>query len=142
MPPAVMSGRGRFYSCPLDTPHLWAALRYAELNPVRAGIVAQGERYPRSSAAAHCGTAEADAILEMNTWQQHWSHTSWREYLAMQTSEAEHTAIRQCTQTGRQLGTPEVIAALEERMRRKLAPKKGGHPETSREDRNQSELDF
>jgi putative transposase len=29
--------QGRFYSCPLDPPHLWTALRYAELNPVRAG---------------------------------------------------------------------------------------------------------
>ncbi|HWB82586.1 MAG TPA: transposase, partial [Bryobacteraceae bacterium] len=26
--------QGRYYSCPLDTHHLWAALRYAELNPV------------------------------------------------------------------------------------------------------------
>ncbi len=31
--------QGRFYSCPLDDPHLWAALRYVELNPVRAGMV-------------------------------------------------------------------------------------------------------
>jgi REP-associated tyrosine transposase len=29
--------QGRFYSCPLDTTHLWEALRYAELNPVRSG---------------------------------------------------------------------------------------------------------
>jgi putative transposase len=28
---------GRFYSCPLDQPHLWEALRYAELNPARRG---------------------------------------------------------------------------------------------------------
>ena len=26
--------QGRYYSCPLDLPHLWAALRYTELNPV------------------------------------------------------------------------------------------------------------
>ena len=29
--------------CPLDPPHLWAALRYAELNPVRAGLAAEPE---------------------------------------------------------------------------------------------------
>jgi putative transposase len=28
--------QGRFCSCPLDAGHLWVALRYAELNPVRA----------------------------------------------------------------------------------------------------------
>jgi putative transposase len=32
--------QGRFYSCPLDESQLWAGLRYVELNPVRAGIVA------------------------------------------------------------------------------------------------------
>ena len=31
--------QGRYYSCPLDEPHLWEALRYTELNPVRAGLV-------------------------------------------------------------------------------------------------------
>ena len=31
--------QGRYYSCPLDPPHLWAALHYTELNPVRAGMV-------------------------------------------------------------------------------------------------------
>jgi hypothetical protein len=30
--------QGRFYYCPLDTPHLWAALRYTGRNPLRAGI--------------------------------------------------------------------------------------------------------
>jgi hypothetical protein len=29
--------QGRFYSCPLDVSHLWKALRYVELNPVRRG---------------------------------------------------------------------------------------------------------
>jgi putative transposase len=28
--------QGRYYSCPLDESHLWRALRYTELNPVRA----------------------------------------------------------------------------------------------------------
>jgi putative transposase len=31
--------QGRYYSCPLDEQHLWEALRYTELNPVRAGMV-------------------------------------------------------------------------------------------------------
>lgn len=31
--------QGRFYSCPLDEGHLWMALRYVELNPVRAALV-------------------------------------------------------------------------------------------------------
>jgi putative transposase len=47
--------QGRYYSCPLDAPHLWAALRYCELNPVRAGLVTEPEEYRWSSATAHCG---------------------------------------------------------------------------------------
>ena len=33
--------QGRFYSCPMEAGHLWTALRYTELNPVRAGLVAR-----------------------------------------------------------------------------------------------------
>jgi putative transposase len=45
--------QGRFYSCPLDDSHLWEALRYVELNPVRAGLIATAEQWRWSSAAAH-----------------------------------------------------------------------------------------
>jgi putative transposase len=59
------SGQGRFYSCPLDDSHLWAALRYAELNPVRAGPVATAERWPWSSVGAHGDTASPNPMLDM-----------------------------------------------------------------------------
>ncbi len=42
--------QGRFYSCPLDEAHLWQALRYAELNPVRAKMVPEAVAWPWSSA--------------------------------------------------------------------------------------------
>ena len=44
--------QGRYYSCPLDRAHFWAALRYTELNPVRARMVADPVDYPWSSADA------------------------------------------------------------------------------------------
>jgi putative transposase len=47
--------QGRYYSCALDEEHLWAAVRYVESNPVRAGIVTCAEDWPHSSAAARCG---------------------------------------------------------------------------------------
>jgi len=49
--------QGRFYSCVLDEWHLWAAVRYVERNPVRAGMVDRAEDHPWSSARAHCGLA-------------------------------------------------------------------------------------
>jgi len=54
--------QGRFYSCPLDEAHLWAAVRHVERNPVRAGLVSHAGDYPWSSAAAHCGRA-GDPLL-------------------------------------------------------------------------------
>ena len=54
--------QGRFYSCPLDESHLWAAVRYVERNPVRAGLVGDAADFPWSSAPAHCGNA-ADGVL-------------------------------------------------------------------------------
>lgn len=35
--------QGRFFSSPLDEIYLWAAIRYVERNPVRAGIVRRAE---------------------------------------------------------------------------------------------------
>jgi len=54
--------QGRFFSCAMDDDHLWAAIRYVERNPVRAGTVTRAEDYPWSSAAAHSGK-RPDEIL-------------------------------------------------------------------------------
>ena len=134
--------QGRFYSCPLDEVHQWAALRYAELNPVRAGLVQEPEAWPWSSAGAHCGTAAPDAILEMREWRERWNESSWREYLAAGSAEEEIAAIRQCTYSGRPLGTPEFIEGLEQSMQRQLAPQKGGRPKKPAPDKNQGMLVF
>jgi hypothetical protein len=57
--------QGRYYSCPLDVGHLWEALRYAELNPVRAAMVTRAPDWPWSSAAVPCGTASVAPWLDM-----------------------------------------------------------------------------
>jgi putative transposase len=55
----VRQGRGghlwqnRFFSCRLDAGHCWAALRYVEHNPVRAGLTSAADDWPWSSARAH-----------------------------------------------------------------------------------------
>ena len=55
--------QGRFYSCPLDEIYLWEAMRYTELNPVRAGMVDQPELWKWSSAGAHCGRPNPTSAL-------------------------------------------------------------------------------
>lgn len=118
--------QGRFYSCPLDDKHLWEALRYVELNPVRAGMVESPQRWPWSSAAAHCGFASPDPILEMERWSKRWNAGEWRIYLAEAESPTELAALRRLTHTGRPLGSPEFVAGLEASMLRPLAPRTRG----------------
>lgn len=49
---------GRYKSSPVDTEHyLLACIRYIELNPVRAGMVATPEAYPWSSCRSRLGLA-------------------------------------------------------------------------------------
>ena len=120
--------QGRYYSCPLDPPHLWAALRYAELNPARAGMVEEPDQYHWSSAAAHCRADRPDASLEMQPWREAWNAASWREYLRAAGTDAEQQAIRVSTHTGRPLGAPDFVADLERALHRTLAPQKGGRP--------------
>jgi len=45
--------QGRFACFVMDEPYLLAAARYVELNPVRAGLVADAAEWPWSSARAH-----------------------------------------------------------------------------------------
>jgi putative transposase len=123
--------QGRFYSCPMDPGHLWTALRYAELNPVRAGMVAEAQAWPWSSAAAHCGTADLDACLDMSMWGRAWSEAGWRQFLEQGETESELRAIRQYTHSGRPWGPAEFTEEIEQRTHRRLTPSKGGRPRTA-----------
>jgi putative transposase len=54
----------RVYLSPLDRQEfLWRAVRYVELNPVRAGLVHRAEDYAWSSAAYHCGHTPTDPLV-------------------------------------------------------------------------------
>jgi putative transposase len=134
--------QGRFYSCSLDSAHLWVALRYAELNPVRAGLVANAQSRNWSSAAAHCGFAEPDSCLDMQMWNHHWSAENWQAYLASAESQQDIAAIRECTHTGRPLGTPEFVRSLKQLTLRSLSSQKGGRPGKTIDNRQQQALAF
>ena len=134
--------QGRYYSCPLDQPHLWEALRYTELNPVRAGMVTEADAWTWSSAAVHCGMTAGGGWLRLEEWRERWDVTSWKGYLAAGDTDAERAAIRQCTHSGRPLAAEEFIHELEQRTKRSLAPRKGGRPAELAADERQSELDF
>jgi putative transposase len=122
--------QGRYYSCPLDTGHLWAALRYSELNPVRAGMVATADLYRWSSAATHCGQPDGGLPLRLDRglWDGSWDPVSWRQFLKQADAARDVAPLRANTHTGRPLGSAEFVRGLENVLHRGLAPRKGGRP--------------
>jgi hypothetical protein len=79
-----------------------------------------------SSAGAHCGAAQSDLALDTDTWKRQWNSTTWKQYLSEPDAEADAEAIRQCTHTGRPLGTAEFVETLEKTVGRILTAQKGG----------------
>jgi putative transposase len=134
--------QGRYYSCPLDETHLWEALRYTELNPVRSSIVASPQDWPWSSAAAHCGAAAAGWWLSMDTWGRRWSSGDWHAYLLGTQHESSLKAIRDSTYSGRPLGSVEFTRALEKQVHRPLTRQKPGPKKRSQSGERQATFSF
>ena len=116
--------QGRFYSTPKDDPHLWAAVRYVEQNPVRAGLVERAEDYPWSSAAAHCGL-RPDAVLSAG-FPEPGIIEDWKAWLSEAEDEEAIARIRQQTHTGRPCGSARFLTHLENMLQRVLRPRKRG----------------
>jgi len=70
----------RFHSFVMDEPHLLAAVRYVELNPLRAGLCSRPEDWRWSSVRAHLH-GESDGIVDVRPMQE--LVNDWREYLAV-----------------------------------------------------------
>jgi putative transposase len=119
--------QGRFFSCPLDEYHLWAAIRYVERNPVRAGIVRRAEDYPWSSAAAHCGLRD-DPLLCSLPEPRPAATTNWSAWLADTDDERILAKLRLHTRTGRPVGDDRFIADLELRLGRRVHAWAVGRP--------------
>ena len=89
----------RFYSTPLDAVHLWVAVRYVELNPVRAGLIERPEDYPWTSARAHA-LGMPDALLALAR-PFPGPVTDWSAWLLRGIADPAFDTIRANTSTGR-----------------------------------------
>lgn len=115
--------QSRFYSCPLDELHAAMALRYVELNPVRAGLVSDATEWTWSSARAHVLDEPNKYIVSAPFISP--GH-DWHTFLRRGTPDTELTEISQRTRTGRPLGKKDFIIDLEHKLRRTLQRKKPG----------------
>ena len=119
--------QNRFFSCPLDEDHFWEALRYVELNPVRAGLVRNAWEWPWSSARAHVTGIDESGPINMDPWRTRFDGNRWRSYLEEGLkSTGDLDRIRLATRTGRPLGSDDFIRCLEALTGRSLRPKKRG----------------
>ena len=119
--------QNRFYSTSLSRDHLAAALRYVDLNPVRAHLVVEAVSYEWSSAAAHVRGKDPTGLLDQEAWRELCPLNDWGEVLAAATPEEQHDEqLRQATRTGRPLGNKEFISELEALVQRTLTRQKPG----------------
>ncbi len=119
--------QNRFFSTPLDEDHFWKALRYIELNPVRAGLVRFAWDWPWSSARAHVLGVDETGLLDMDSWRARYGGESWREFLLEELkNEDEVERIRLATRTGRPLGSEDFVRQLERATGRELLCKTRG----------------
>ena len=115
--------QGRFITYPLDKYHLYAAVRYVERNPVRAGLVEGAEDYEWSSARAHI-RRETHPLLSSCPLET--TITDWASYLGQEDNREDIKKILEHENTGRPLGSEEFVKRLEALTGRVLAPKRRG----------------
>jgi putative transposase len=124
--------QGRFYSCALDNPHLWLAMKYIELNPVRAKLCRRAWKYEWSSAAAHTDEKARSDLLNLAWWYKQFSADAWRKELAEGLTDEQVARIRLRTQTGRPLGSDRFLSKLETLLGRRVRPLPVGRPRKTR----------
>lgn len=116
--------QGRFSSCPMDEPHLYAAMRYVEKNPVRARIVAAAEDYRWSSARAHILGMD-DKVLS-GRGRKVMAMGDWGAFLRQPDDEDVMKKLRKHARTGRPLGSDAFIEKLEYLTHRIIKKNKPG----------------
>ena len=109
----------------LDENHLLAAVRYVEMNPVKAGMVALAWDYPWSSAAFHTGRKDSDPLV--NDRSLSGMISDWEGYLYKDVP-GEVERLRTATQTGRPAGDDEFVATVAGLTGRDLSKGVPGRP--------------
>lgn len=113
----------RFYSTVMDEKHTYAAMRYVELNPVRAGLCKRPNGWRWSSVHAHFGSNDDDVVDTDSTDQL---VTNWRDYLTESESTATRDSIRSHTRSGRPIGDADFVEMIEVITGRSICSRRSG----------------
>jgi len=123
----------RFDSHPVSGEGLWAAVRYIERNPVRAGMVQRANEHAWSSARAHCGLAPAGILAPDRPFPGR--ILNWRSWLEGD-DLAAYKRLRVACRAGRPVVDAAELVRLEVELGRVLLPRPRGRPKTSAVDRH------
>jgi putative transposase len=118
--------QGRFASFVMDPAHLMVAVRYVELNPVRAGLASRARDWPWSSARAHIA-GRGDGLTDLAGLAgavRNWSAMLERGLEAG--DDMADAAIEAHSRTGRPWGDDSFLARLEAATGRKLLRRRPG----------------
>jgi putative transposase len=116
--------QGRFGAVVMDETHLAHAIRYVSLNPVRARLAARAQDWPWSSVRAHLAGDDDAPVRVAPALDRYGDFSGFLGEAAA--SEEAWRALRRSETSGRPLGAPDWIAALEAQTGRALAPRKRG----------------
>jgi putative transposase len=122
--------QNRFRSAPLGRDHLIRALRYVDLNPLRARLIERAESYRWSSAAAHVSGADRFGLIDQPSWRDVVPLDDWAEVLAVSppAEPSWQRRLRAATYSGKPLGSNEFVADLERRFGLSLELRGPGRP--------------
>ena len=115
--------QGRYGSVVMDEAHLWHALAYVSLNPVRARLVERAQDWPWSSARAHL-TGRPDGITTIAPALERVG--DFAAFLGAEHHPAAFEPLRRAEVTGRPVGGARFLDGLEARLGRAVKPQKRG----------------
>jgi putative transposase len=118
--------QGRYFSCVLDESHVYAAIRYVEMNPVRGGLAGAPQDYPWSSARSHV-RGGADPVLSGDCFLMA-RVRDWGKYLAEASEPKSQENIIKATATGRPCGNVAFVKMMEAHLGRSFTPRVSGRP--------------
>jgi putative transposase len=118
--------QGRYFSSPLDEGYFVNAVRYVELNPVRARLVAKAQDYEWSSAGAHCGIGEDAVIGHTSRWPSLAGIVNWSRWLAEGIADASATILRKHGSQNLPCGSDSFVTQIEKAAGRTLRYRRAG----------------
>lgn len=136
---------GRFRAALIESERYFlACMRYIELNPVRAGMVAEPQQFPWSSGPHHLGKTQDPLVVEHSLY---WSlgntpferEAAYRELIDQGLAAEEQGRITQSVLRGWPLGEPRYLRNVEETLERSVVPRSRGRPRRQKSDENQSD---